>query len=212
MKLLTSRLFWGILLILGGALLLLVNLGVVEIATPFWSIIFIIAGVGFLSVFISNRQQWWTLIPAMVLLALASIIFLNYAFPELGAQLGGVIILGAIGLSFVLIYLVNRENWWAIIPAGVLFTLALVSGLDDILQSADTGGIFFLGLGLTFFILAVLPSHRGELRWAFIPGSILTIIGLLILAALGQWINVIGPSLLILLGLLLIYRSYRKRA
>ena len=212
MKWLSSRLFWGFLLIVGGALLLLSNIGIIEIVAPFWSIIFLIAGVGFLSVFISDRQHWWALIPGIVFLALATIIFVNYTYPDLGSLIAPSILFGGIGLSFVLIYFVDRENWWAIIPAGVLFTLATLTGLSNVLKGADFGGVFFLGLALTFFVVAVLPSHRGELRLAFIPGSILLVIGLLILATLGQWINIVGPSVLIIFGLYLIFRSFRKRA
>ncbi|MFU8774070.1 MAG: LiaF transmembrane domain-containing protein [Anaerolineales bacterium] len=212
MKWLASRLFWGLILIGGGLLLLLSNLGIIEITAPIWSLVFLVASIGFLSVFISERENWWALIPGMVLLALAAITYLNFAYPEIRGELTGVIILGSIGLSFIFVYLVNRENWWAIIPAGVMLTIAAVAGLSNIISGFDTGGIFFLGLGLTFLIVAVLPSHRGELRWAFIPGGILTMMGLLILVALGQWINIIGPSVLIIFGVFLIYRSFLKRS
>jgi hypothetical protein len=212
MKVLASRLFWGLLLMGGGLLLLLSNLGVIEINAPVWSVIFLVASIGFLSVFVTDRENWWALIPGMVFLALASITYLNFVYPDLGGLLSGVIILGSIGLSFLLIYLVNMDNWWAIIPMGVMFTIATVTGLSNLVSESDVGGIFFLGLGLTFLIVAVLPSHRGELKWAFIPGGILIGMGLLILAAWGGWINIIGPSVLIIFGLLLIYRSFRKRA
>jgi hypothetical protein len=212
MKVLASRLFWGLILMGGGLLLLLSNLGVIEINAPVWSVIFLVASIGFLSVFVTDRENWWALIPGMVFLALASITYLNFVYPDLGGLLSGVIILGSIGLSFLLIYLVNMDNWWAIIPMGVMFTIATVTGLSNLVSESDVGGIFFLGLGLTFLIVAVLPSHRGELKWAFIPGGILIGMGLLILAAWGGWINIIGPSVLIIFGLLLIYRSFRKRA
>jgi hypothetical protein len=212
MKWLASRLFWGLLLIVGGILLLVRNLGIFDFAFPFWSIILTIAGLAFLSVFISDRNSWWTLIPGLVLLSLALISFLEFYFPAFESLLGGTILFGGIGLSFVLIYFVDKENWWAIIPAGVLFTLATIVGLGNILLWADIGGFFFIGLGLTFLVVAILPSHRGQLKWALIPGFILLAFGLLILAALGEWINIIGPFILIVIGVFLIYRSFRKRA
>jgi hypothetical protein len=212
MKLITSRIFWGSLLIVGGLLLLIRNLGILDFVFPFWSIVLAIAGLAFLSVFISDRNNWWALIPGMVLISLSLISFLEYYFPAFEGLLGGTILFGGIGLSFVMIYFVDKDNWWAIIPAGVLITLATIVGLGNILLWADMGGFFFIGLGLTFLVVAILPSHRGQLKWAFIPGIILLVFGLLILAALGQWINIIGPSVLIIIGAYLIYRSFRKHA
>jgi len=106
------------------------------------------------------------------------------------------------------VYATNRENWWAIIPAGVMVTLAVVSFLDQFFAGFETGGIFFLGLGLTFGLVAILPGPRGEMRWAFIPAGVLFLIGLVLLAALTSLVNYIWPVALILVGLYFIFRTF----
>jgi hypothetical protein len=208
MNWITSRTFWGVLLIIGGIIFLLENLGILAIGGAFWGVILGVAAVGFLSVYLSNRENWWALIPGMVLLSVSVLIILNTIFPGDTGALGGVIVLGGIGLAFLLIYLTNRENWWAIIPAGVMLTLSVVVLLGEVISGFEVGGIFFLGLGLTFAVVAVLPTPHGQMKWAFIPAGIMIAMGLLITAALSPLINYIWPVALILAGLLLVFRAY----
>jgi hypothetical protein len=103
------------------------------------------------------------------------------------------------------------ENWWAVIPGGVLLTLAIVAGLSENLEGIETGGVFFLGLGLTFALLALLPTGDGKLTWALIPAVVLFLMGLLITAAAAEFINYVWPAALILGGLYLLYRAFRSR-
>lgn len=207
MKLLSSRLFWGILLVLGGVLLLLDTFGIFKGGALFWTVVSAIVGVLFLSVYITNRLHWWALIPGIIFLALSAIIGLTSFLPGFSdSNFVGPIVLGGIGLSFLAVYLANRQNWWAIIPAGVMGTLAVVAGLDRIVTSNANGGIFFLGLGLTFGLVAVLPNSVGQMRWAWIPAAILAVFGLLIVLAAGAYINYVWPAALILAGLLLVIR------
>jgi hypothetical protein len=208
MKWLASRTFWGVLLIIGGIIFLLDNLGIFTIGEAFWGVILGIGAIGFLSVYLSNRENWWALIPGMILLSVSALIIINAIFPGDTGALGGVIVLGGIGLAFLLIYLTNRENWWAIIPAGVMLTLSVVVLLGEAFSGIEVGGIFFLGLGLTFGLVAIIPTPHGQMKWAFIPAGIMIVMGLLITAALSPLINYIWPSALILAGLLLVFRAY----
>jgi hypothetical protein len=208
MKWLASRTFWGVLLIIGGIIFLLDNLGIFTIGETFWGVILGIGAIGFLSVYLSNRENWWALIPGMILLSVSALIIINAIFPGDTGALGGVIVLGGIGLAFLLIYLTNRENWWAIIPAGVMLTLSVVVLLGEAFSGIEVGGIFFLGLGLTFGLVAIIPTPHGQMKWAFIPAGIMIVMGLLITAALSPLINYIWPSALILAGLLLVFRAY----
>jgi hypothetical protein len=209
MKLLSSRITWGVLLILGGLLFLLQNLELIVIGNLIWGLLFALGGFIFLSVYLSQREHWWSLIPGFVLLSLAGVVILGYLFPNLEARFGGSLFLAGIGLAFWLIYLTNRSHWWAIIPGGVLFTLVVVSGLDTVM--ADTGGLFFLGLGLTFALVAILPTPEGRMRWAFIPAGILSLMGVLLVAAAGEMINIVLPAFLILLGIFLVFRTLVPR-
>jgi len=208
MKALASRTLWGSLLILGGILFLLDNLGYIKIGGLVWAIILAVGGLVFVSVFLGDRQHWWALIPGIILLAVAATMAVGYLFPG-QADLGGMIVLGGISLAFWVVYFVNREHWWAIIPAGVLATLAVVTGLDNILTGGiDTGGIFFLGLGATFALVAVLPTPHGQMKWAFIPAVVLIIIGLFVIGAATDLLNYIWPVALILAGAVILFRGF----
>lgn len=211
MNKLAMRTFWGLLLIAGGIVLFLENLNLISFGGLIWSPLIGLASLGFLSVYVQDRQHWWALIPGFVLLATSVTILLTEVFPGRFELAGGVVILGGIGLAFLVVFLTNRENWWAVIPAGVLFTLAAVTGLSQALQGVEIGGVFFLGLGLTFALVGVLPTPQGKMRWAFIPSGVLLLIGLVILAAGSNLINMIWPAVLILGGLFLIFRALRSR-
>ena len=146
MKKLDLRVLWGGLLVLGGIVFLLQNLGILELSGYFWALLFGLGGVFFLSFFVQMRANWWALIPGFTLLSIAILLFLSEIAPGLADMIGGSIVLAGIGLSFFVIYIIQRAQWWALIPGGVLLTLAVVAGLDETL-SIDTGAVFFLGLG-----------------------------------------------------------------
>lgn len=211
MKILESRILWGGLLVLAGILFLVQNLGIFRVGELFWVVLLALAGAFFLSIYLQNRSSWWALIPSLTLFSVGVIILLNWATPDHSGRWSGSIILGGIGLSFALVYLVARQNWWAIIPAGVLVTLALIAGLEQYFPALGTAGLFFLGLGLTFALVALLPNPQGDMRWAWIPGGILLLIGSIFLVAGGNLLAYIWPVILILAGGLFIVRAIRNR-
>jgi hypothetical protein len=211
MKILESRILWGGLLILAGVLFLFQNLGIFRIGDLFWVVLLALAGVFFLSIFLQNRANWWPLIPSLTLFSLSAIVLMNWILPDHSDRLSGSVLLGGIGLSFALVYLVARQNWWAIIPAGVLFTLAVIADLEQFFPAFGTAGLFFLGLGFTFALVALLPNPQADMRWAWIPGGILLLIGSIFLVAGGNLLVYIWPVVLILAGGLFIARAIRNR-
>lgn len=132
--------------------------------------------------------------------------------PAAAEQWGASLFLGSLALAFWLIYLRDRNFWWAVIPGGVLATLAVVAGLDNLKLPVDTGGVFFLGLGLTFLLLAVLPTSRTSLRWAFIPAAALLAMGVLVGVGFERSINYLWPLALIGAGIALLLRAMRRPA
>lgn len=208
---LNSSIFWGLVLILAGGLFMLQSLNILPGGSLFVAAAFAVGGVLFVSVFIGNREHWWALIPGMVLLSLAATVGASVLLPESAGEWTGAIFLGGMGLGFWLVFLVTPQNWWAIIPGGVLFTLAAVSGLDAYFENRlETGGVFFLGLGVTFALVGILPGRRVEMRWAYIPAFVLTVMGLLIMASAASLINYVWPAVLIVAGGFLLLRAFRR--
>lgn len=216
MKRFDPRIVWGLFLVAAGVLLTLQNFNVLPGALNFlWAVLLGGLGLVFLYVYASNRGNWWALIPGLILLDLALVVALALTRASLAEAWGGPLVLGGIGLSFWAVYLTRREQWWAIIPGGVLLTLAVVASMETVFRrverQVDTGGIFFVGLGLTFALVGLLPTPRGRMRWAFIPAVILLVMGLFIFAAAEQLLNYLWPAALILFGLYLVFRTLRPR-
>jgi hypothetical protein len=206
MKLLRSKTFWGLAFIIGGILFLLQSLDVVKGGDLFWGLLFLLVGGLFVSAFWTNRSQWWYIVPGMLFIGIgAGLLSEAFLAEDIADTLSSVFILGGLGIGFWLVYLVSPANWWAIIPGGVMVSLVVVSVLDGVYQDKDTGGVFLIGLGLTFVLLAILPRLR--MTWAFIPAVVLIIIGCVSLAAAFPGINYVWPVLLILVGLYVLVRE-----
>ncbi len=208
MKRVDHRLLWGILLIAAGILFLLQNLSLIPSAWDvIWGVFFGAAGVVFLFAYSSDRSQWWPLIPGLSLLGLAVLILGDQFFSGFTGHWGGAIFLGGIAVGFWAVYAVNQEMWWAVIPAGVLTTLAVITVADAFV--ADSGFMLFLGLAATFALVGILPNPTGRMTWAFIPALVLFLLGILTSQILMPVFDYIWPVGLIVLGGYFILRNLR---
>jgi len=208
MKRFDPRIVIGTLLIVAGGLGFLEVFGFLRDASDvFWGLVFLAAGGIFLFMFAGGfaSGQWWAAIPGLVLAGIGVLILL----PDSLDNLGGAVFLGAIGLSFWLVYLSGRHRWWAIIPGGVLFTLAVVSALPDrLFGGADSGGVFFLGLALTFLLVALLAS----MSWAYWPAGALGVFGVfLFFQSQIYLLSYVAAAALIGFGVFIILRSLRSQ-
>jgi hypothetical protein len=211
---LNNRFFWGALLLGLGLLLLLQNLNILNFVwSALWTILFAAGGVFFLFMFAADRHgNWWAIIPGLALLGLASTIGIESIFPRLGNAVGGALFLAQLGASFWVIYLLDRSRWWAIIPGGVLLTLAVVASLDHVLPGFETGSVFFLGLAATFGLVYLKPGTPGRMGWALIPAAVLLAIAIVTgLAAAGPLFKYIWPAILIAIGAWMVYQTVRPR-
>jgi hypothetical protein len=209
MKKFDLRILWGGLLILAGCLFLLQEMNLIPSAWDIvWAVLFGVTGCVFIFAFLTDRTHWWPLIPGIGLLSLAVLMLVEEFLP--GTDWAGAIFLGGIGISFWVVYALNHENWWAVIPGGVLVTLAFVAGFDSYLGDDAGGGIFMLGLGLTFGLVGLLPTTQGRMNWAFIPAAVLLILGLFLITPLMPLFSYIWPIALILLGAFFIVRNLRS--
>jgi hypothetical protein len=206
MKRFDYRFLIGTALILGGILMLLDRSGILKGATDFfWAGVLAVGAAIFLFWFFSDRSKWWAAIPGFTLAGMAVSTLL---LEKIGW--GGLAFLGGIGLGFWAIYFAGHERWWAIIPGGVLLTLGVTSVMGEAYGVMDSGGVFFVGLGITFILVALLA----KMRWAFIPAAILLLLGFFLSFFLGTpfvgvmeyiWIGV-----LLVAGAILIASAFRS--
>lgn len=214
MKIFSSRITWGLLLIGAGAIFLLQNLNLLPESPSIWVTAFAIAGVFFLLGFFSNREYWWAAFPAFTFLGLALVTFWELLPPRgLSDDLTGAAFLGMLGLSFIAVYLRVPRHWWAIIPAGALLSIASVVVLQALVRNpgpVEIGGVLFIGMGLTFLLVLILPSAGARRGWAIWPAISLLLFGGLITAAATDLLGVLWPVALILAGLLVIFRGFRR--
>jgi hypothetical protein len=203
MKRFDPQIVFGLLLLTGGALALLQTMGYLKNASDvFWGGMFITIGLLFLSLLVGGH--WWGVFPGFTLFAIGALIFL----PDDFKNLGGLIFLGGIALSFWVTYITApRERWWALIPAGVLTTLAGITVAAERFGEFETAGFFFLGLSATFLLVALLAG----MRWAYWPALVLGVMGVLGLASLFEIANYIWAVALIAVGGLLLFRYFSDR-
>jgi hypothetical protein len=203
-----SRLIWGGILILSGILFLLQELNILGNAFQYLWLILMAAGAAvFLWIYFTKKEQWWAIIPGLTLLglSLSGLDSLINIFP--GSDWTGAVFLGCIGLAFWMVYLRRQDQWWAIIPGGVLLTLAAVAGLDNILGWSEV--IFFLGLAGTFALVGILPNQQ-DTRWAFIPAAVLAVLGVALFAPFKSVMLVVWPLALIALGVYILFRNWKQ--
>ena len=117
----------------------------------------------------------WRLLGGPSRLALRLIVHatLTMAAAATTTVLSGPAFLGFAAFGFWLVYRtpsgVHPRTGWAIIPAGVLTTLAAVAGVETLRPGWDTGAVFLLGLTATFTAIYLLPRELGGGRWALWP-------------------------------------------
>lgn len=207
---LRSRALWGLLLIAAGIFFLLESLTILELGSA-WSFIFAAGGIIFLISFLSQREDWWAAIPGFALLGIGLLIGVDALFPKLGDSIGGGLFLGSLSLAFIAIAFRTRgEQWWAVIPGGILLVLSLLLGIEPYIGDDAFAGTFLLGIAATFAMIYVLPLPAGNTSWALIPAGVLAVIGAILLASATAWANLIWPIALIAAGAFILLRNLRQ--
>ena len=206
-----STIIWGIGLLVVGALLLLRNLNVIADPSEFLlAILFVAGGAVFGWLFLSNRDQWWWIIPSGALLGIGLLIGLTVLFPSAGGRWGGSIFLACLAASFLVVFATHRDLWWALIPGGVLLTTAIVAGLPPDAGELS-GAVMMFGMAATFGLVALLDAGQQRFRWALIPAGILGVLGVVILLEAATWSNMVIALVMVGAGLFLVYRGVGSR-
>jgi hypothetical protein len=167
---------------------------------PIWSLILGASGLLFLGIYASDHEQWWALIPGLVLVGIAVAIFMSEQ-GLIADYVVGPIIMATIALPFLLIYLTDRSRWWALIPAFTLGAAAVAVFLEGVGAISDEALASVIVGGTSLGFLSIYLVDR-EQWWSLIPGGIMALIAFfLLLATATEYILPLG---LILLGLLLL--------
>jgi len=134
------------------------------------------------------------------------------AFPAFGlafasvvqGDLGGAGFLAGTGAGFLALVVAEPKRWWAAIPAGVLFTLAVLAWASF---SEPTGGtVFFLGLAATFAV--VWRGTANPQPWAVFPAAGCLVMALVVGLAQADWLV---PVVLIVVGAALLLRGQLRQ-
>ena len=209
------RILLGVIVIVFGGLLLLQQLNLITIHGDIWTCImsafFATAGAAFLVVLVSNKKSWWAAIPGLTLIGLAVLIGSTTLFPALNPALAPAIFMAFIAASFWIIYLLDNQNWWALIPGGSLLSVAALIAVGSAGNGNLGVGLMFTGMALTFGLVALLPNGAKRLNWAFIPAGVLLVMGLSFLFAVGTWFHYLLPGGLIIAGIVLIALTVFRR-
>lgn len=215
---------WGALLVLIGIGFLVWNLGIVAAiqATVAWTLIafFALLGLSFVFSYLNKRTDWWRLIPAFTLLAVAAVIFLSTR--GVAAAWVAAALLSGIALAFLVIYASDREErWWALIPFGsvTVMVAVILLGAQPATSTALLGAVLFGGMGLVFFLIYALARDRQRFGWALVPTAALGMMALVALAAYAPQAAPaladgarLWPVLVVLFGLILLgYAALRAR-
>lgn len=117
------------------------------------------------------------------------------AFPLVGLALAalaprgldGFAFLASIGVGFAFVYRLDATRWWAVIPAGVLWSLALTALLDARgMAAGSSGAVLMFGLAITFYLLTRLP--RLPQAWGVVPAAVLAVLGVVSIATAAAWL------------------------
>ena len=121
-----------------------------------------------------------------LLLVVAGALLLLQNFGVFGPILANavwVLLFGLGGLVFLAVFILNREQWWALIPGLTLLGLAILVGFGERL-GAWGAAIFLASIGLSFWLIYAV---RPEFWWAIIPGgSLFSVAALVALEATGS--------------------------
>ena len=207
-----SHNWWA--LIPGGIMLFLVLVTLtVDSAGGEWvgSLFLFMIALGFLAVYLNKRSRTWALLVAYIVgvLGIAPAMGSNQSL----APYNGPGFLLAVALPFFLLYFQSADRWWAIIPAGAMTLLSIitVAGIAGWIRTEGQGGyISALLMGGLAACFAVIWLRHAK-PWAKVVTIVLT--ALAVASALfAAQSAVLWPVAIILVGLYLLFISMRRKA
>ena len=198
---------WGSTLILVGVLSLVDQF--VELGPWPWVGMFGVLGAVALALYLTDQSDWSMLLGMYILWAIGLLIA-GVTLDILRDEAVAFFVLAAIALPFVFVFLRNRANTWALIPAYVMLAVGLMVFLigREILGDLSIPAYVLIAIALPFL---VIYSRDRSQWWALIPGGILAFMGLAFLVAQIA-VEYIGAIALILVGVGMLVRVFTRGA
>jgi len=201
-----QSLIWGSILILFGIVALVEMYA--DLTAWVWSAVLALAGLVVFSVYLTDRSDWGLLIPAYVMWAIAGLIAL-IELEILRDEAIATYVMAVIALPFLVVFLRDREQWWALIPAYVMVAIGVMIGLIGLgtLNDLLVPAYVMFAIALPFFVVYARDTTNW---WALIPGGIMGLMGLAFLIA-ETAVEYVGPVVLILAGVWILVRQFVRR-
>jgi hypothetical protein len=197
----------GIMLFLAMTTLLVDNVGGEWVGSLF---LFLIA-LSFFVVYLNNHSRTWALLVAYIMFVLSIAPAMASGGGDTAAYFGSVFLF-AIALPFFVIYFRSAENWWALIPAGVMTTLSIIAGLAiaGLIRNENQGGysnaLLMGGLAATFAVVWL----RNAKAWAKVVTIILGVLAIVSVFFVSYY-DMFWPVAIILAGGYLLYTAMRPK-
>jgi hypothetical protein len=198
-----QSIIWGGFLVLLGAALLVETFA--DLSTWAWVALLIVAGFIAFGLYLTDRSQLGLLIPAYVPWAIAGLVAL-IELDILRDPFIATYVLIVIALPFLVTFLRQRAQWWALIPAYVLLGIGIMVPLieAEILSDLLVPAYIMFVIAVPFF---VIYARNRKQWWALIPGGIMAVIGLSFLVA-ETAVEYVGAVALILIGVWILARQF----
>ena len=209
-----GALWWGLLLIGGGALWFVDTTGILDLSPLVAAAFFALAGAGFAYEFGRDAGSWWAAIPAGALLGLGALI----TYEELTTgprEWGATLLIGGTAAGLIAVYLRSRQRWWALLPGAVLVLVAVI--VTAVPLASRGQGIAAIVVGLlaaALVVVALIPIGGRRMLWPLIPAGILGVVAGFLARDAGDALaplNWVSPVVLVVVGVVLVVRMLGRR-
>ena len=203
---------WGALLVFLGVMLLLETF--TELTAWVWIAVLLCGGLALFVIWLaSNREDplkapWAPLIPAYVLTAIG-VLVAGIELNVLRDPFVAPFVLAVIALPFLVTFLRDRGQWWALIPTYVLLAIGLMLLLTEggLMNDDLVPPYVLFAIAIPFFFVY---ARNPKQWWSLIPGGILAIIGISFLIAEAA-VEYIGAIALVVVGLYIVVRQFFRK-
>lgn len=174
-----SSIFWGLVLVLAGAVLLLITTDVLPEQTgQTWAILSTIAAVVLVAGYLlTGWRNWYYLFPGAVSAAIAALLWLVEADVSGSAAAG--LFMAIISVPFWIAYQVDsKANRWTLIPGWAVAAIGVILLFESFVSGNVFVALIMLAIAAPFLVVYLLDRRHW---WALIPGYVMAVLGLIFL-------------------------------